>query len=96
MTANRCRRGLIVSASHGDTDHLNAGRLWAWGNGQVRSGRYTDAGECLCDLVQTDRQANQQIDGLLLAGLDSGGSVRPGPGHWTAKKLGLGARLGQS
>ena len=62
------------------------GSIESWINEQIRCGHYADASEYLCNLVKTDQQAKQRLDGLLLDGLNSGEAVRPEPGWWAAKK----------
>ncbi len=44
-------------------------------------------------LVQTDRQASEELEALALEGLESGAPIEVGPSYWQDKHLQLDERL---
>jgi antitoxin ParD1/3/4 len=58
---------------------------------RVSEGRYKDASEYVCELIQADRRrkAEEHLDALLLEGLESGASIEADAEFWERKKQGL-------
>jgi len=57
-----------------------------WINTQIQSGKYTSASDYLRDLVRSDQKVKNNLDELLLEGINSGDPISPDKNYWTDKK----------
>lgn len=66
-----------------------------WINIQIKSGKYSSASDYMRDLVRTDQRTKEELDELLLEGLNSGNSISPDDNYWVNKKQKLKTKMGQ-
>lgn len=61
-------------------------QLKAWVESQIEAGLYTSTSDYLRDLIRNDQSQKQQLDQLLLDGLDSGKAIEATDKYWKHKK----------
>ena len=66
-----------------------------WISSQIKSGKYTSASDYLRDLVRSDQRAKEELNNLLLEGLESGNPITPDDDYWERKKQTLKDRAGK-
>lgn len=64
-----------------------------WITSQIKAGKYTSASDYLRDLVRTDQKKKEQLDDLLIEGLNSGVVTRPDKNFWKNKKNALKSKI---
>ena len=62
-------------------------------NSQTRSGKYTSASDYLRDLVRTDQRAREELDNMLVEGLENGTAIEPDADYWKNKKDALKSKI---
>ena len=60
-----------------------------WINSQAEGGKYTSASDYLRDLVRTDQRTKEELDNMLLKGIESGTAVEPDAAYWADKRKSL-------
>jgi len=64
-----------------------------WINSQTQNGKYTSASDYLRDLVRSDQRAREELDKMLVEGLESGPAIEPNFEYWKNKKDALKSRI---
>lgn len=64
-------------------------RLKEWIESQIAAGMYTSTSDYLRDLIRADQSRRQQLDQLLLDGLNSGKPVAADDAYWARKEAAL-------
>lgn len=64
-------------------------RLKDWIEAQIDTGFYTSTSDYVRDLIRADQQKKQQLDSLLLDGINSGDAIAVTDDYWKAKKTAI-------
>ena len=64
-----------------------------WINSQTQNGKYTSASDYLRDLVRSDQRAREELDNMLVKGLESGTAIEPNAEYWKDKKDALKSKI---
>jgi len=65
-----------------------------WISTQIKSGKYTSASDYMRELVRSDQRTKEELDELLLGGLNSGEPIVPDDNYWASKKQQLKEKIG--
>ena len=65
-----------------------------WIKNQTESGKYTSASDYLRDLVRADQRKKEELDNMVLEGLESGTALEPDATYWENKKNRLKSKIG--
>ena len=64
-----------------------------WIKSQTESGKYTSASDYLRDLIRTDQRTREDLDNMLVEGLESGVAIEADSKYWKNKKKSLKSRI---
>ena len=64
-----------------------------WIKNQTENGKYTSASDYLRDLVRADQRTKEELDNMLLKGLESGTAIEVDIAYWKDKKKRLKSKI---
>jgi antitoxin ParD1/3/4 len=64
-------------------------QLKGWVDLQIETGKYASTSDYLRDLIRNDQKQAEQIDALLLEGINSGPDIKVSKAYWKNKKQAL-------